>query len=107
MFSKLIDLHFNEIDVLGSGNVPAEGPLLICCNHSNQFVDGCVLLSKLKRDIHFIGAAKSVRRPVIGHLLRLAKTIPVERAQDLQKVGKGQVVRIEGNNVFGEGTAFT
>jgi 1-acyl-sn-glycerol-3-phosphate acyltransferase len=54
--------------------------LIICSNHSNQFVDGTVIVANNKREIHFIGAAKSVKKPIIGHLLRAIKTIPVERA---------------------------
>lgn len=36
-------------------------------------------------------AAKSMRRPVIGELFRMNKAIPVERVDDLAKVGKGTV----------------
>lgn len=48
-----------------------------------------------------------MRRPVVGEMLRAVNTIPVERAQDLQKVGKGAVVRIEGCTLFGKDTEFS
>ena len=34
-FGYMLDLHFNEIDLLGIENIPKEGPLIICSNHSN------------------------------------------------------------------------
>lgn len=63
---KLNDLHFNEINMIGAEQIPSDGPLIICCNHANQFVDASLIIANLKRQPMFIGAAKSFRRPVIG-----------------------------------------
>jgi glycerol-3-phosphate O-acyltransferase/dihydroxyacetone phosphate acyltransferase len=46
----------------------------------------------VNRPVHFIAAAKSMRRPLVGQLLAAAGSIPVERQQDLPRVkGEGVV----------------
>jgi glycerol-3-phosphate O-acyltransferase/dihydroxyacetone phosphate acyltransferase len=52
--------------MIGAEQIPSDGPLIICCNHANQFVDASLIIANLKRQPMFIGAAKSFRRPVIG-----------------------------------------
>ena len=53
-----------------------------------------MLISIIPREVSFIMAAKSTRRPVIGHLARLMHVVPVERPQDLAKNGKGKIACI-------------
>ena len=43
-----MNAFFREIDVVGLENIPPDGPLIICANHNNQFVDGIVKNSKKK-----------------------------------------------------------
>lgn len=81
--------------MVGSENIPSEGPLIICCNHANQFVDASLILANLKRQPYFIGAAKSFKRPIIGTLMKQCQAIPVERAQDLRRDGKGLITNID------------
>lgn len=79
-----------------------------------------MLVSIVPREVSFIMAAKSVRRPVIGHIAKMINVVPVERPQDLAKNGKGKILAIKNsilkvlNFVFylkkgfkGEGTLFT
>lgn len=40
-----------------------------------------MLVSLVNRPVSFIMAAKSVRRPIIGHIARAIGVIPVERPQ--------------------------
>jgi len=79
---------------LGGHNVPKTGPVIFCGNHSNQFIDGslCFVLGyELGRDVRFMVAAKSFKRPLHGMFFRLNGSIPVERASDLAKVGDGTI----------------
>jgi hypothetical protein len=48
-----------------------------------------------------------MRRPVLGDLFRLGKSISVERAQDQAKVGKGNVMFKDDIRIIGDGTEFT
>lgn len=46
-----------------------------------------LLIRMTPRTINFISAAKSMRRPVIGPLIKMSGAIPLERAQDVAKPG--------------------
>ena len=48
-----------------------------------------------------------MNRPVLGDLLALGKSIPVERAQDKAKAGKGKVVFKDDVRIMGIETEFT
>jgi glycerol-3-phosphate O-acyltransferase/dihydroxyacetone phosphate acyltransferase len=79
---------FREIQVIGSENIPQNAALIIYGNHNNQFIDPLLIVSKVKREVKFITAAKvyftyhhhkSMRRAIIGHFGRALGGIPVER----------------------------
>lgn len=59
------------------------------------------------RPINFITAASSLKKPVLGPLMTAAGAIPLERAMDLAKPGKGTIIKIENNTLYGEGTKFS
>jgi len=110
LMSFCMHQFFSEIQILGKHNVPKTGPVILCGNHSNQFVDGCILLlsaAAAGRDARFMVAAKSMRRPVIGELFNMAKSIPVERASDMAKAGDGTLTFEDNLTVVGTGTKFT
>lgn len=54
-----------------------------------------------------MAAAKSIRRPLLGRLLKMSAAIPLERAQDVAVPGPGEVVSLQGDLVTGIGTKFT
>lgn len=67
-----------------------------------------MLVYTSKRQISFIIAAKSYKRPVIGFFAKALGAIPVERPQDLAKKGKGKIVSLSKDGfVKGVGTDFT
>jgi len=47
-----------------------------------------------------------MRRPVIRHFFESSKSIPVERAQDLARVGTGTVAFTDHYTVVGDNTSF-
>lgn len=49
---------FKEITVLGAHNVPKRGPVILCGNHQNQFVDGSIVYFTSPRDVRFMVSAK-------------------------------------------------
>ena len=61
----------------------------------------------MKRSVHFVAAAASMRRHIIGPMLVSSGAIPVERPQDVAVKGKGKILKIEGKRIFGEDTEFT
>jgi glycerol-3-phosphate O-acyltransferase/dihydroxyacetone phosphate acyltransferase len=66
-----------------------------------------LLLRKTPRIISFIAAAKSMRRRVIGDIIKMAHAIPLERAQDLAVPGPGVITSLNGDTLIGKNTKFT
>ena len=61
----------------------------------------------INRPIHFIAAAKSCRRPILGSLITGSGAILVERPQDLARKGDGVIVEVKGKIIRGRNTKFT
>eukprot|EP00049_Salpingoeca_infusionum_P027399 m.31979 g.31979 ORF g.31979 m.31979 type:complete len:580 (-) comp9482_c0_seq2:1676-3415(-) len=108
LFQSLIFVFFREVDTRNSHSIPAKGPVMfVCAPHASQFVDPILIMTCIpSRSIHFVMAAKSMRKKFVGLLGRLTHSIPVERPQDVAKPGSGTVT-IQGTSVTGKGTAFT
>ncbi|KAI5949999.1 hypothetical protein KGF57_004509 [Candida theae] len=112
-FNLVIHTFFRDVQSRGSFNIPTRGPVIfVIAPHHNQFVDGLVVMAKVKehsgRRIAFLIAKKSYDRRIIGEGAKLCSAIPVERAQDLLKKGTGKIyVDKEDNRIIrGEGTKF-
>lgn len=106
-FEIVKNLFFKDVNIIGLENIPQDGPVIICANHANQFLDAVLLLSSIQRKIGFIVAAKSYRKNVIGHFSKAIHAIPVERPQDIAKAGVGNIREITETLVIGSGTKFT
>lgn len=65
------------------------------------------MCAEVKREINFVAAAASIRRRIIGDLLKISGAIPLERAQDLAKKGQGTITTIENGRILGKGTKFS
>jgi 1-acyl-sn-glycerol-3-phosphate acyltransferase len=65
-----------------------------------------MIMSYCMQDIAFLIAKKSMTVPVIGWFARKMKCIPVERPQDLSKVGTGKLIVKSSTNISGVGTQF-
>lgn len=103
----ILSTFFSSIEILGKDNIPKRGPVIFTCNHMNQFVDGAVILATSPHNVGFLLAEKSLHKPVIGQLSRIAGCIPVIRPQDRSKKGKG-MVQFKGNFLVGkDGTEFS
>ena len=94
MSAVILRTFFRSVETSGLENVPKRGATIFVGNHSNQFVDALVLLSQLPRDISFLIAQKSMNRPVIGHIARALRSVPVVRAQDVAVPGEGVLTRV-------------
>jgi 1-acyl-sn-glycerol-3-phosphate acyltransferase len=65
----------------GLGNVPAEGPALLVCNHVS-FMDALVIGGCIRRPVRFVMHKYIFEIPVINQLFRWFKTIPIASAKD-------------------------
>ncbi|KAI0461677.1 hypothetical protein LJB42_004749 [Komagataella kurtzmanii] len=113
-FCVVFDCFFREIRSRGSFNLPRSGPtIFVGAPHANQFVDPIILMGQVQqragRRISFLVAEKSHRRKFIGLISRSQMAIPVSRAQDNLKGGRGKIRRDSENplRIVGEDTYFT
>ena len=107
----MAEVFFKDFDVAGQMRVPDEGPIILACApHANQFVDPIVVTKAIssRKDIGFLAAASTMRKPYIGAIAKIAQSIGVERPQDLASTGTG-TLEIEPASlvVKGNGTQFT
>ncbi len=82
--------------------------------HHNQFLDPLLLASEVRRAsgrrVAFLIAEKSIKRRFIGAAARIMHSIPVARAADSAKVGKGFISSHPSGDPLllqGHGTSFT
>ena len=97
---------------MGEHHTPRTGPLIICGNHSNQFVDPLLILSQCRRETSFLIAesvisTQSFKKRVIGPLARLLHAIPVKRAQDYAFKGSGTISSENPSKIIGCLSKFT
>jgi len=98
--------YFRHIHVAGVENMPLEGPTILCCNHSNQFMDAMLIISQCPRPLSFCFAASSYNKPIVGYLAKKINVIPVYRAEDSKVQGKGQIIMTSETDIQGFGTKF-
>lgn len=84
-------IYFKTIYVIGQENIPKDGPLIICGNHSNQFIDPMMIMNYCDREISFTMAASSFNKRVVGTFAKMLNVIPVNRPEDYKMKGSGKV----------------
>ena len=110
----IINLFFREIRPRSAWRIPREGPVIfVAAPHHNQFLDPLLLASEVRRAsgrrVAFLIAEKSIKRRFVGAAARIMQSIPVARAADSAKKGKGFIsLHPSGDPLLlqGHGTAF-
>lgn len=67
---------FYRVKKTGFENIPKSGPAIVVCNHVS-YVDPFVVMGMSKRPMRFVAYYVYEKLPIVGFLLRAAKTIPV------------------------------
>ena len=86
--------------------MPMEGPTILCCNHSNQFMDAFLIIAQCPRPLSFCFAASSFNKPIVGYLAKKINVIPVYRAEDSKVNGTGKIIMTSDTDVQGFNTKF-
>jgi 1-acyl-sn-glycerol-3-phosphate acyltransferase len=73
---------FKAVDVRHPERVPAAGPVLLCVNHPNNFIDSLLVGHAVRRTVHYLATAAMFRNPVMARFLLACGAIPVYRRQD-------------------------
>lgn len=90
-FHSILSIFFREVEVVGRQNIPLHGPVIFTSNHANQFIDSVVVLCTCQRTISYLMAEKSWNRRIIGDIAWAMGAVPVKRAQDETKEGRGRI----------------
>ena len=80
---------FKSVDTRHAERVPPEGPVLLCINHPNNFIDSFVIGAVLTRKVHYLATASLFRNGLLARFLLAAGAIPVWRKQD-----RGEIRRL-------------
>ena len=96
VFSACLDIFFREVYPRSTWRIPKRGAVIVvAAPHANQFIDSVLLMRILKqyagRRVSFLTAEKSLREPYIGPLASRMGALPVARAMDNVRPGKGEV----------------
>ena len=70
-----------RIRLTGHRNIPAEGPVVLVCNHVS-YVDALVIGGCIPRPVRFVMYYKIFKIPVLSGLFRTAKAIPIAGAKE-------------------------
>ncbi|SDW58285.1 1-acyl-sn-glycerol-3-phosphate acyltransferase [Marininema mesophilum] len=97
---------FFRWEIEGAGNIPVEGPVVICCNHINN-LDPPLLGSSVSRKVHFMAKKELFSIPLLGRLLPSLGAYPISRGsgdrgalkKSLELLKEGRVL-----GIFPEGT---
>jgi 1-acyl-sn-glycerol-3-phosphate acyltransferase len=73
---------FRSVDVRHPERVPAEGPVLLCINHPNNFIDSLLVGGAIPRKVHYLATAALFRNRFVARFLLACGAIPVYRKQD-------------------------
>ena len=73
---------FRSVDVQHAERVPRAGPVLLCINHPNNFIDSLLVSAVVERKVHYLATAALFRNALVRKFLRACGAIPVYRRQD-------------------------
>ena len=75
-------VFYRRLEVVGLGNVPAEGAVLFCGNHPNSLLDPILITAHCGRVVHFAAKDTLFDSRLLGWLLRRMGAVPVRRRMD-------------------------
>jgi 1-acyl-sn-glycerol-3-phosphate acyltransferase len=90
----------------GAHHIPADGPVIVCCNHIGN-LDPPLVGSALQRKVHFMAKEELFRVPLLGRLIQALGAFPVKRGASDKRAIKQALTLLEQNRVlviFPEGT---
>ncbi|ADC51115.1 1-acyl-sn-glycerol-3-phosphate acyltransferase [Alkalihalophilus pseudofirmus OF4] len=95
-----------KVEVIGAENLPADGGVLLCCNHISN-LDPPLLGAYISRPIRYMAKQELFEKPILKSLLPKLGAFPVRRGMsDKQALRKGMDFLKQGEmlGLFPEGT---
>ena len=75
-------VFFRRIEIVGLGNVPRQGAVLLCGNHPNSLLDPILITAHSPRVVSFAAKDTLFENRLSGLLLRSMGAVPVRRRSD-------------------------
>jgi 1-acyl-sn-glycerol-3-phosphate acyltransferase len=107
MFVKALLFLFGKLTVVGSENIPLEGPYILAINHMSKADPPLVLLSWPDTGIRFFAGEKWEKHLVFGPLMRYSGAVYINRGEVDRKALRAALQALREGAVFGlapEGT---
>lgn len=75
-----LNVYFRRIDVIGSENVPKDGPIIFVANHPSALLDPITIATNVDREIHFLAGSNWFGKGLKARFLKnQLNMIPVHR----------------------------
>lgn len=74
--------YYLNVEIFGRENIPPDGPVIFCENHSNAVIDPVIIASKQSRQPGFLARSDVFRNKFLGSLFRTFKMLPIYRQRD-------------------------
>ncbi|MEX2460967.1 MAG: lysophospholipid acyltransferase family protein [Paenibacillaceae bacterium] len=75
---RILFLLLFRLKAYGKENLPSNGPLILCGNHTSMF-DPFILGTPLTRELFFMAKEELFRIPIIGGFIKRVHAFPVKR----------------------------
>lgn len=89
--------YYREVEVVGTGQLPASEPVILAANHSNALVDALVVGTSIAREVRLTAKATLLDNPLTRVIVHAVGIIPLRRAADeAAKTGRTDSARNQG-----------
>lgn len=95
------------VNIKGKENIPKDGGLILCSNHSSNFDPIALAILTTKRQVHFMAKKELFDNPALKRLMENAGTFPIDReGNDLKAIKTAlKILKDDGVvGIFPEGT---
>ena len=82
LIRSALKIYFRNIHVVGTENIPKEGPFLVVSNHPSSFLDPISIGVWVNQRMSFLAKATMFDNKIIGSILKKFNMIPIYRAED-------------------------
>lgn len=78
----ILKFFIKKITLINTQNLPANGPVLVCGNHPNSFLDGIIIACMMKRPVWSMARGDAFKKPLANKLLGYCYMMPIYRLSE-------------------------